>query len=257
MNDFDPIGAALDDLQPPPEQPGFFDELRRRAADEQRRTLERARVRMRVLGFVTAASLIAAIVLLVVGSPFVGRVGSDSAFAGSSLVRTVQDSTVVCTLPELHGMSAFVLSFTETYTGPYAYPSSLGVYGGALTSPSLIYILSATNRRQPRPGLLSPRQWPVQAKGVFVDRTRCGHTSVSVPLTHPGLPGPPDQLHTFTCLARGRLLIRARAIWDRRGFAASIAVRSYATRKPVAFAVINHSGSGGLYTSRGCVVNSP
>jgi len=93
-------------------------------------------------------------------------------------------------------------------------------------------------------------------KGVFVDRKRCARTSVSVPLTHPGLPGPADQLHTFTCLARGRLLIRARAVWDRRGFAASVAVRSYATRKPVAFGFIDHSGLGGLYTSRGCVVNS-
>jgi hypothetical protein len=63
-------------------------------------------------------------------------------------------------------------------------------------------------------------------------------------------------LHTFTCLSRGQLLIRARAVWTRRGYAASIAVRSYATRKPVAFGFINHTGFGGLYTSRGCVRSS-
>ena len=186
--------------------------------------------------------LIAAIVLLVVGSPLVARGRSDSAFAGNNVVRTVEDTTVVCTLPELHGMSAFVLSYTANYTGSNGYPASLGAYSGATTSPSLVYVLSAPSR--------------VQMKGVFVDRKRCARTNDSVPLTHPGLPGPADQLHTFTCLARGRLLIRARAVWDRRGFAASVAVRSYATRKPVAFGFIDHSGLGGLYTSRGCVVNS-
>jgi hypothetical protein len=95
-----------------------------------------------------------------------------------------------------------------------------------------------------------------QEKGVFVDQKRCRHTSTLVPLSHAGLPGPPDQLHGFICLARGRLLIRAHAVWTRRGFAVSIAVRSYATRKPVAFGFINHTGLGGLYTSRGCVRSS-
>jgi hypothetical protein len=192
-----------------------------------------------------AASVIAAIVVLVAASPVVGRAGSDAAFAGSNLVLAVKDSTVACTLPELHGMSAFVLRFTANYTGANAYPASLGIYSGggsATTSPSLVYVLSAPSS--------------VQSKGVFVDRKHCGRASVSIPLTHPGLPGPADQLHTFTCLARGRLLIRARAVWDKRGFAASVAVRSYATRKAVAFGFIDHSGSGGLYTGRGCVVNS-
>ena len=186
--------------------------------------------------------LIAAIVLLVVGSPLVARGRSGSAFAGNNVVRTVEDTTVVCTLPQLHGMSAVVLSYTANYTGSNGYPASLGAYSGATTSPSLVYVLSAPSG--------------VQTKGVFVDRKRCARTRVSVPLTHPGLPGPPDQLHTFTCLARGRLLIRARAVWDRRGLTASVAVRSYATRKPVAFGFIDRSGLGGLYTSRACVVNS-
>jgi hypothetical protein len=42
---------------------------------------------------------------------------------------------------------------------------------------------------------------------------------------------------------RGQLLIRARALWNRRGFAASIAVRSNATRKPVALGFINRTGT--------------
>jgi hypothetical protein len=209
---------------------------------KRRKLLELAKVRMRVLGGVTVASLLAAVVLLAVGSPFVGRVEGDSAFAGNRLLRTVQDSTVVCTVPELHGKSGFFLSYSPNFTGPNTYPASLGVLtGNANHSTAVAFILSATYQNQ--------------QKGLFVDQKRCRQVSTFVPLSHAGLPGPPDRLHGFTCLARGQLLIRARAVWNRRGFAASIAVRSYVTRKPVAFGFINHSGFGGLYTSRGCVPN--
>src|SRR5438445_6234670 len=81
-------------------------------------SVERARVRIRVLGGVTVASLLAAVVLLIVGSPFVGRVEGESALAGNSLLQTVQDSTVVCTVRELHGKSGFMLSHTSNFTGP-------------------------------------------------------------------------------------------------------------------------------------------
>ena len=188
------------------------------------------------------ASLLAAVVLLVVGTPLVGRVEGDSAFAGNSLAQTVQDLTVVCTVQELHGRSSFLLSYSPNFTGPNTFPASLVTYSGnANHSTALAYILSATYQNQ--------------QKGVFVDQNRCRDTSTFVPLAHAGLPGPPDRLHTFTCIARGQLLIRARAVWDHRAFAASIAVRSYATRKSVAFGFINRSGFGGLYTSRGCVPN--
>jgi hypothetical protein len=201
---------------------------------------ERVSVRMRVLGGVTVTSLVAAFVVLVVGAPVVNRVGVDSADAGTSLVRTVQDSTVVCTVPELHGRSDFHLIYSPSFTGPNGtYPATLSVLNGKT---ALAWILTATVQSQ--------------EKGVFIDQKRCRHSSAAVLLSHAGLPGPPDQLHGFTCLARGRLLIRARAVWTRRGFAASIAVRSYATRKPVAFGFINHPGLGGLYTSRGCVRSS-
>ena len=198
---------------------------------------------MRVPGGVTVASLLAAVVLLIVGSPLVGRVGGESAFAGNSLLQTVQDSTVVCTVRELHGMSGFFLSYSPNFTGPNTYPASLGVVtGNANHGTALADILAATYQNQ--------------QKGVLVDQNRCRQTSTFVPLSHVGLPGPPDRLHGFTCIARGQLLIRARAVWDRRRFAASIAVRSYATRKPVGFGFINRSGFGGLYASRGCVPRS-
>jgi hypothetical protein len=188
---------------------------------------------------VMVAAVLAAVALLIVGSPFVRRIGSDLAFARNSPVRTVQDTTVVCTVPELHGRSDFYLAYSPNFTGPSTYPASLTMLNAKT---ALVWILSATFENQ--------------KKGVFVDPKRCRHTSAALPLSHAGLPGPPDQLHTFTCHARGRLLIRARAVWDARGVAASIAVRSYATRKPVAFGFINHTGFGGLYTSRGCVPNS-
>ena len=199
---------------------------------------------MRVLGGIAAISLLAAVVLLAVGFPLVGRVEGESAFAGNSLAQTVQDSTVVCTVPELHGKSGFLLSYSPNFTGPSTYPAQLSVStGNANHSSALAFILSATFQNQ--------------QKGVFVDQKRCRDTSTFAPLSHVGLRGPPDRLHTFTCVARGQLLIRARAVWDRRGFAAaSIAVRSYATRKLVAFGFLNHTGYGGLYTSRGCVPNS-
>lgn len=196
-----------------------------------------------VVDALPAHSVLAAVVLLIVCSPFVGRVGSDSAFAGNSVVRTVQDTTVVCRVRELHGMSGFFLGYSPNFTGPSTYPASLAVStGNANHSTALAYILSETFQNQ--------------QKGVLVDRNRCVDTGAAVPLSHAGLPGPPDQLHRFTCGARGRLLIRARAVWDRRGFAASIAVRSYVTRKSVAFGFLNHSGFGGLYTSRACVPHS-
>jgi hypothetical protein len=198
---------------------------------------------MRVLGGVTVASVLAAAVGLVVGSPFVGRVDGESAFAGNSLVETAQDSTVVCTVPELHGKSGFLLGYTPNFTGPSTYPASLDVYtGNANHSTVLAFILSATFQNQ--------------QKGLLVDRKRCRDTSTFVPLSHVGLPGPPDRLHGLTCLARGQLLIRARAVWGRRWFAASVAVRSFATRKPVAFGFLNRTGFGGWYTSRGCVPHS-
>ncbi|HEY8775052.1 MAG TPA: hypothetical protein VIM33_01085 [Gaiellaceae bacterium] len=200
---------------------------------------------MRVLGGVTVASLLAAVIVIVVGSLFVGRVGGDSAFAGNSLVPSIQDMTVVCTVPEVHGKSGFQLFYTPHFTEPGAYPASLNVSMGkaGFGTTGLAWIVSATFRGR--------------QKGVFVDQNRCHHASTFVPLSHAGLPGPPDQLHSFTCLARGQLLIRARAVWDGRGFAAaSIAVRSYATRKLVAFGFLNHTGYGGLYTSRGCVPNA-
>jgi hypothetical protein len=199
---------------------------------------------MRVPGGVTVASLLAAVILLAVGLPLISRVNGESAFAGNSLAQTVQDLTVVCTVRELHGRSSFLLTYSPNFTGPSTIPASLGVVSGnANHGTALAYILSATENQN-------------QQKGVSVDQNRCRNTSTFVPLTHAGLPGPPDRLHTFTCVARGQLLIRARAVWDRRGFAASLAVRSYATRKPVAFGFLNRSGFGGLYTSRGCVRNS-
>ena len=194
---------------------------------------------MRVLGGVTVASQLAAAIVLVVGSPLVGRVGGDSAHAGNSLVRTVQDSTVVCTVPELHGRSDFHIYYTRNFTGLSTPPASLNVLNGKT---GLAWILSATFQNQ--------------QKGVFFDQKRCRHANAFVPLRHAGLPGPPDQLHAFTCHARGQLLIRARGVWNRRGFAASIAVRSYATRKPVALGFINRTGDDGLYTSRACVRSS-
>ena len=198
---------------------------------------------MRVLGGVGVASLIAAAIVLVVGGAFVGRVGGEQAYAGNTLARTVQDSTVICTVPELHGKSAFNIYYTRNFTGPSTYPASLNVStGNANQGAILAFILSATYQNQ--------------QKGVFFDEKRCRHASTLVPLTHAGLPGPPDRLHGFTCLARGQLLIRARAVWTGRRVAASIAVRSYATRKPVALAFLNRTGDGGLYTSRACVRNS-
>ena len=102
----------------------------------------------RVLGGVTVASLVAAVSVLVVGIPLVGRVGGDPAFAGTSLVRTVQDSTVVCTVPELHGKSGFLLGYTPNFTGPSTYPASLDVYtGNANHSTTLAYILSPRKTR--------------------------------------------------------------------------------------------------------------
>ena len=100
---------------------------------------------MRVPGGVSVASLLAAVVLLIVHSPSVGRVGGDSAFAGNRLAQTVQDLTVVCTVRELHGRSSFLLSYSPNFTGPNTYPASLGVVTGNVNhGTALAYILSAT-----------------------------------------------------------------------------------------------------------------
>ena len=147
---------------------------------------------MRVPGGVTVASLLAAAIVLIVASPFVGRVEGDPAFAGNSLAQTVQDSTVVCTVRELHGRSGFLLSYSPNFTGPSTIPASLDVYtGNANHGTTLACILSATTRR------------PEQPKGRLRRQNRCRNTSTFVPLTHVGLPGPPDRLHSSRALRVG------------------------------------------------------
>src|SRR6266576_2331085 len=131
---------------------------------------------MRVLGGITVASLLAAVVLLIVGSTFAGRVEGDSAFAGNSAAQTVQDLTVVCTVKELDGKSGFHIYYTRNNTGPNTYPASLVVYtGNAYHSTTLAFILSETFQNQ--------------QKGVLVDQKRCHDTRTYVPLNHAGLPG--------------------------------------------------------------------
>jgi hypothetical protein len=239
MADLDPIGKALDALEPPHERADFFTELRERARAQEAKRSRRARLWTTGMILSTTVSLAAIGVLLALGSPFVQRATArDSGLAIGELVSTIQDTTVVCETTTQAGARVAAISFSPRHDGPMAKLPAILSVGSATWG--LVGVNAATID-------------PNNKIGIYVSPEHCQRTSARVPLAHSGLPGPPIRWATGQrCLGVGRLLIRARAVWDRGGFVGYLAVRGYQTRKPIAFGAIRRDGSGSLYTSAAC-----
>lgn len=107
-------------------------------------------------------------------------------------------------------------------------------------------------------------------EGVYASNKRCSSSRRFLPLSARGLPGPPLQwAKQVTCLGRGRVLVRVRAVmrapvsWRpisaaydgarRDVVEAALAVRSERTGKPIAYVELDRDGKTKLWYSPGCV----
>jgi hypothetical protein len=107
-----------------------------------------------------------------------------------------------------------------------------------------------------------------QPEGIYAGAGRCFLSRKTVPLTSRGLAGPPVVwAKDYTCLVKGRLVVRVRAEvattgWRRvdgnffgvrtNVFTAQLAVRSERTGKPIAFGTMDAAGRTKLWVARGC-----
>jgi hypothetical protein len=106
-------------------------------------------------------------------------------------------------------------------------------------------------------------------EGVYASSRRCAASRASIPLSATGLPGPPSHwAEQATCLGRGRVLIRVRAIlqssasWQPQTDSsagarsnvveAAVAVRSERTGKPIAYLELDRHGKTKLWYSASC-----
>jgi hypothetical protein len=91
------------------------------------------------------------------------------------------------------------------------------------------------------------------SRGAYLDTKHCSRTTNSVPLTRKGLPAPVAFGADATCPTGGRVLVHLRYTYvpgahhpyfkvGGRLISASLAVRTYRTLKPVAFAALTAGG---------------
>jgi hypothetical protein len=188
--------------------------------------------------------------------------------AGAPAASRIIDRTFRCTpvvlgdgLREIDVVAA-PLGATEYVSGPSPSPSpgALGVSSGGFSPTSELVSARAAawdrfrNQRVP--------------EGTYVSRGRCSHTREAVRLSPTGLPGPPvSWWERRSCLIRGRVLVRVRAVlqasamWQRidqtyvgarrQVIEAAVAVRSERGR-PIAFAELGPAGKTRLWTSSAC-----
>lgn len=109
------------------------------------------------------------------------------------------------------------------------------------------------------------------AAGVYASIKRCASSRISVPLSGRGLPGSPIRwAKQVTCLGRGRVIVRVRALlqlpvsWQplistsfngarSNVVEAALAIRSERTGKPIAYMELDLDGTTRLWYSPRCV----
>lgn len=194
--------------------------------------------------------------------------GRAQAEVGAPAASRIIDRTFRCTpvalgdgLREIDVVAA-PLGATEYVSGPSPSPSpgALGVSSGGFSPTSELVSARAAawerfrNRRVP--------------EGIYVSHGRCSSTRDSVRLSPTGLPGPPvPWWERKSCLVRGRVLVRVRAVlqapatWQRIdatyvGARRSVVEAALAIRsergKPIAFVELGPAGKTRLWTSSGC-----
>lgn len=105
--------------------------------------------------------------------------------------------------------------------------------------------------------------WAKSKWGVFIDKKHCTRSTNRVPLTRKGLPDPPLRIGAVECPV-GRVLVRIRYTYvpgphpaltevGGRFISAELAVRSYRTLTPLAFAKLTANGRKMLlYSAASC-----
>lgn len=180
----------------------------------------------------------------------------------------VVDRTFGCTPRALTGtfraldVTAVPRGSVEAYdpTAPPS-PGFIGVASGGWESGSELVSVRAS-RWQRFGKAYSPA-------GVFASR-RCGASRISVPLSAKGLPGGPTRwVKNATCLGRGRVIIRVRAVLSPSDpwrplvtgsvdgatgtvVRAAVAVRSERTGKPLAYMELARDGTTKHWFASGC-----
>jgi hypothetical protein len=153
------------------------------------------------------------------------------------------------------------LAATEYVSGPSPSPSpgALGVSSGGFSPTSeLVSVRAAAWER------FRSRRVP---EGVFASHRRCSRARASIRLSPSGLQGPVSWWESKSCLVRGRVVVRVRAVlqaparWQRidgtydgarrQVVEAAIAVRNERGR-PIAFVDLRPAGKTRLWTSAGC-----
>jgi hypothetical protein len=109
--------------------------------------------------------------------------------------------------------------------------------------------------------------WIDSRWGVHIDRQQCKRSANKVPLTRKGLPGPPMQIGAVKCPV-GKVLLRVRYTYvpaahptntevGGRMISTEVAIRSYGTLKPLAYAKLTANGKTlRLYSAYSCIPNS-
>jgi hypothetical protein len=126
---------------------------------------------------------------------------------------------------------------------------SVGASPDAGVTPGLVSV-----NGNPAAGTLLPFVGVDTDRGAYVDTRRCRSTNIRVPLTARGLPGPPALVNVgVSCPTPGRVLVHVRYEYvtgaHAKGYvggrlvSASLAVRTYKTRKPLAFAKLTVNGT--------------
>lgn len=210
------------------------------------------------------------IVSFALGSSFliaaVATVGTSA--SPLPLTARVVDRTFRCTPLALEGelrasdLTAVPVRASEPYD-PFQTPSPgfIGVASGGRGAANELISVRARGWQRLRS--------TYSAAGAYVSSRHCVLSPVSVPLSATGLPGPAVRWGTeVTCLARGRLLVRVRATlqpgssWQpqtdsfegARGnvVAATIAIRSARTGKPIAYLELDRDSKTKIRYSASC-----
>jgi hypothetical protein len=197
---------------------------------------------------------------------FVVAVATGPAQAASA---PVVDRTFRCTLAPLyrglgqldvtakphgaHGRSPFTRDISTGYIGVGSGPA-VGRESDLVNASSRLEVRTSN---------------PPLPPGVFANARRCISARASFPLSAKGLPGPPVRFDTDAdCEIRGRVLVRVRAVLEaptswraaeppyvgarRNVLAATIAVRSERTRRPIGLLTLDRAGETRLWAAPHC-----
>ncbi len=234
------IENALAELNPPEQPRDFFERLAHRVAHEYGAGLRRRRIRTFALNGTSVAATAAACLLLVFGSPLVGKAAGSGQLSLAAL--TIVDKNLLCHTPPTAPMQVYFGNYidrTSEGTVQYtSYPATAGV-SSARGFSSLAAV-------QAGPGAKV-------AKVLYVNKAACVLTKRTIALNHTGLSGPPVRFGKgYNCPLITRALVHLRAVNEGQNVVAGFLAVRKENGGPIAFASIDSKGQGGVYVSSDC-----